>query len=262
MWPFRRRPKKQKLGAPQGILERTQHLLRANIHSALDAAEDPIATIDLFIRDYTENITLAEKATAEVIGQLRLLEADSAEAAKEATDFGAKAELATARANERRAAGDLASASRLDSLAEKAVRRQVRAERRVAELAPTLTQQQSVVDQLTTGMTTMRERLEDLGHRRSDVVSRIRATEAKERVVSAITSLNTGDPTSDISRIESTVKRREALTQGKVEVATLSFQSRLDELDEFSDDALVQQRLGAIRSGSAPAELTEGGARD
>lgn len=248
MWFFTRRKNKQ-LGQPQTILARTQNLLRANIHKALDEAEDPVKTVDLFVRDYTENITLAEEATADVIGQLRLLEIESGKARTEYTELGHKAVMASQRADSLRARGQTAAADKLDVLAQRALRKQVRAEQRVNDLRPSIEEQSRSADQLKQSMTLMRERLEDLKDRRSDIASRVRTSEAKDRVVSAVSSLNSSDPTSDISRIEGTVRRREALTQGRVEVAALSMESQFDELETFSESALAENRLAQIKNG-------------
>src|SRR5699024_12618057 len=87
----------------QRLLARTQNPRPANIHKALDEAEDPIKTIDLFVRDYTENIKQAEDATAQVIGQLRLLELESKEAQDECDEMGSKAVVPSRRADEPRA---------------------------------------------------------------------------------------------------------------------------------------------------------------
>lgn len=256
MWPFTRRKSRQ-LGQPQNILTRTQNLLRANIHKALDEAEDPVKTIDLFIRDYTENLTQAEDATAEVIGQLRLLEIESNEAHTEYTDLGHKAVAASHRADDARAKGETKTADKLDQLAARALRKQIRAEQRVKDLQPSIQAQSQSVEQLKHAMSLMRERLEDLNDRRNDVASRVRTADAKDRVVSAVSSLNSSDPTSDISRIEGTVRRREALTQGRVEVAALSLESQFDELETLGESALAENRLEQIKSGKTDFKQIE-----
>ena len=75
----------------QSILGRIGQLLRANVNAILDEAEDPEKMLDQLVRDYTTNITEAEAAVAQTIGNLRLLEDDQREARTAVDDWGTKA---------------------------------------------------------------------------------------------------------------------------------------------------------------------------
>ena len=55
----------------QSIFGRIAQLARANINSIIDSAEDPEKMLDQMIRDYTNNISEAEEAVAQTIGNLR-----------------------------------------------------------------------------------------------------------------------------------------------------------------------------------------------
>src|SRR6478735_4852873 len=61
----------------QSIFGRISTLVRANINSLLDSAEDPQKMIDQLVRDYTNSIADAESAIAETIGNLRLPEREA-----------------------------------------------------------------------------------------------------------------------------------------------------------------------------------------
>ena len=88
--------------AQQSILGRIAQMARANINALLDAAEDPEKMLDQMIRDYINNISDAEEAVAQTIGNLRMMEEDSREAGKAAADWGAKAAAAAGKAKELR----------------------------------------------------------------------------------------------------------------------------------------------------------------
>src|ERR1041384_5331734 len=103
--------------AKQSILGRISQLVRANINSLIDQAEDPQLLLDQLVRDYTNSIAEAESAVAQTIGNLRLMEQDHAEDIAAASDWGRKALAATAKAEELRSAGNTADADRFDSLA-------------------------------------------------------------------------------------------------------------------------------------------------
>ena len=66
--------------AQTSILGRIGQLVRANVNSILDGAEDPEKMLDQLIRDFTNNIAEAEEAVAQTVGNLRLLEDDAREA--------------------------------------------------------------------------------------------------------------------------------------------------------------------------------------
>ena len=77
--------------AKQSIFGRISTLMKANINSMLDSAEDPQKMLDQLVRDFTNNIADAESAIAETIGNLRLLERDNQEDVQSAADWGNKA---------------------------------------------------------------------------------------------------------------------------------------------------------------------------
>lgn len=103
--------------AKQTIFGRIAQLTKANINALIDAAEDPEKMLDQMVRDYTNNIREAEAAVAQTIGNLRLLEKDHAEDVKTAQEWGTKALAASNKADEFRAAGDVANADKFDNLA-------------------------------------------------------------------------------------------------------------------------------------------------
>jgi phage shock protein A len=209
--------------------------------------------LDQFVRDFTTNISDAETAIAESIGHLRLMQKDRADAATEHEDWGRKAQAASSRADAFRSAGREKDADKYDQLATVALRKQVALEQRVAELDPQIAQQDEVAEQLKAGLAIMRDKLSDLKDKRSELLARARAADAQHRVVDAASALNTADPTSQIGRFEEGVRKREALAQGRIEVAAASLESRFDELDQLSSSAIADDRLAALKRGEQPA---------
>ena len=56
----------------QSIFGRIAQLAKANINALLDQAEDPQKMLDQMVRDYKANITEAEGAVAQTIGQAQV----------------------------------------------------------------------------------------------------------------------------------------------------------------------------------------------
>src|SRR5438477_12645762 len=96
----------------QTILGRIGQLVRANVNAMLDQAEDPEKMLDQLVRDYTNNISEAEDAVAQTIGNLRTMEADQKEAQGAAQEWGDKAAAASSRGDQLRSGGNTAEADR------------------------------------------------------------------------------------------------------------------------------------------------------
>src|SRR5690606_7295890 len=120
-------------------------------------------------RDYTNSIADAEAAIAETIGNLRLMERDHQEDLEAAKQWGGKALAASKKADELRAAGNSADADKFDNLAKVALQRQISSEREATAAEPTITAQNEVVEKLKTGLGSMKNKLEDLKNKRSEL---------------------------------------------------------------------------------------------
>ncbi|MGO3147409.1 MAG: PspA/IM30 family protein [Leucobacter sp.] len=241
----------------QSVLGRVTTLIRANINSMLDSAEDPQKMIDQLIRDYTNNIADAESAIAETIGNLRLLEQDHAEDVKTAREWGNKALAASAKADELRTAGNTADADKFDNLAKIALQRQITAENEARDAEPTITSQQEVTEKLKSGLTGMKDKLNQLNTKRAELVARAKTAEAQNRVADAVKSIDVLDPTSDLGRFEEKIRRQEALARGKQEVAASSLDSQFNELENYEVVTEVEARLAALKSGGTSQAIEQ-----
>src|SRR5512135_1210024 len=158
--------------AQSSILGRVSQLVRANLNSLIDGAEDPQKMLDQLVRDFTDNIREAEEAVAQTIGNLRLQEEDSKEASEAAVEWGSKAAAASRKADELRAAGNTADADKFDNLARIALKRQISLEEQVKAFAPQIEQQTALVEQLKNGLNQMRAKREELVQKRDQLIAR------------------------------------------------------------------------------------------
>jgi pspA/IM30 family protein len=235
----------------QSILGRITQLAKANINALLDRAEDPQKMLDQLIRDYTNSIADAESAVAQTIGNLRLAEKDHAEDVAAAEDWGRKAQAASTKADQLRAAGDTAGADKWDNLAKVAIGKQIQFEGEAKESAPMIASQTEVVEKLKAGLNQMKEKLSDLKVRRDQLVARQKSAQAQAQVTDAISSINVLDPTSELSRFEDKVRRQEAMAQGKTELAASSLDAQFAELETDASQLEVEARLAALKNKDA-----------
>ncbi len=242
----------------QSIFGRISTLIRANVNSLIDQAEDPEKMLDQLVRDYTNNIADAEAAIAETIGQLRLLERDTEEDRKAAQEWGNKALAASRKGDELRSAGDSAGADKFDNLAKVALQRQVQTENEIKAVEPQIQQQQVVVDKLKDGLNGMKQKLEQLKGKRNELVSRAKVAEAQNKVHDAVKSVDVMDPTSELGRFEEKVRRQESLAAGKAELSASSLDAQFESLEDVGELTEVEARLAALKSGGNSGSITAG----
>ncbi|MEO3763036.1 PspA/IM30 family protein [Streptomyces sp. B8F3] len=236
----------------QTVLGRTLQLARADVNALVDQAEDPQKMLDQFIRDYSNNIREADQAVATAIGNLRLMEADHKKDTGAADEWGAKALVASRKADEVRAAGDAAQAERFDNLARKALERQITSEKEAAAAEPLIAAQTEVVEKLKRNLDAMREKLTDLESRRDRLVARAGTAEARNRRLDAVASMDVTDPTADLGRFEAKIRREEARATGGAELADSSLDAQFEQLDDLGNQAEVDARLAVLKDAGAP----------
>jgi phage shock protein A len=241
--------------AQTAILGRIGQLVRANVNAILDQAEDPEKMLDQLIRDFTSNIAEAEEATAQTVGNLRLLEDDAREAREASAEWLSKAKAASDRAETLRAQGNTAEADRFDTLAKLALRRQIQFEEQVRTFDRQIEQQTELTNKLKDGLNKLRVKREELVQKRDELVSRAKMAQAQMQVQQTLKDVSLLDPTSELNRFEERIRRQEAQARGMEEVAASSLEDQLAELEIGEDELEIEARLAELKGlgGGAPA---------
>jgi phage shock protein A len=231
------------------ILGRVGQLLRANINALLDGAENPEKMLDQLVRDFTNNMSEAEDAVAQTIGNLRMVEDDAKEAGDAAADWGGKAIAASKKADELRAAGNESDANKFDTLAKLALSRQISYENQVKTFQVQIDQQSAMVAQLKDGLNKMRVRRDELVQKRDELVARAKMAKAQTQVQTTLKNVSVMDPTSELSQYEDKIRRQEALAKGMAEVNANSLDEQFASLQGEEDAAEVDARLAQLKAG-------------
>ncbi len=237
----------------QSIFGRIAQLAKANINALLDQAEDPQKMLDQMVRDYKANISEAEGAVAQTIGNLRMLEDDYNEDVKNAQDWGSKALAASRKADEFRAAGNDADAQKFDNLAKVALQRQMSSESEATSAEPNIAAQNEVVDKLKTGLQQMNGKLTELANKRNELIARSKTAAAQTQVHDALKSIDIMDPNSEVSRFEEKIRREEAKVRGQNELAASSLDAQFNSLEDLGEQTEIEARLAALKAGGSPA---------
>jgi phage shock protein A len=239
--------------AQTSILGRMGQLVRANINSLLDSAEDPEKMLNQMVIDYTNNIREAEEAVAQTIGNLRLLEDDEKEARAAAVEWGSKALAASRKADELRAAGNTAEADRFDNLAKIALKRQMALQEQVKTFDEQIATQTILVEKLKDGLNGMRAKREELVQKKDELIARSKMARAQAQVTETMKSVDVMDPTSEVARFEEKVRHEEARAKGLAEVASSSLDAQFASLGNATEDLEVEARLAELKSGGTGA---------
>ncbi|MBT8162478.1 MULTISPECIES: PspA/IM30 family protein [Arthrobacter] len=244
----------------QSIFGRIAQLAKANINALLDQAEDPQKMLDQMVRDYSNNIAEAESAVAQTIGNLRMLQADYNEDLKNAQDWGNKALAASRKADEYRASGNAADATKFDNLAKVAIQRQMSAENEAKAAEPNIASQSEVVEKLKGGLDQMKGKLNELTSKRNELVARSKTVAAQTQVHDALKSIDIMDPTSEVGRFEEKIRREEAKVLGQQELAASSLDAQFNQLEDLGEQTEIEARLAALKSGGSKAAIGAGSA--
>ena len=210
-----------------GILDRVSTILRANINSLLDQAEDPEKALDQLIRDMADAIGQARGSVAEMIAQEKLLEADMERNANLAREWGQKAELAVSRG--------------ADDLAKEALRRKIDYEKNAHAYTSQLESQSEVVQKLKHDLEQLESKYESAVRNRDAMISRHRRALAQQKVAKTAAQLTTVDPSSELARMEERIRMEEARAAALTEVHSrpASLEDKFAALEQ--DDDLERQ---------------------
>jgi len=213
--------------------------MRANVNAMLDRAENPKIMLEQLVRDYTANITEAERALTLNVGTLRQAEDDLLRSKQEYENLGAKAIQASETADKFRAQGDAATAEKFDNLAKMSLRQQVEIETRIQDQLPIVKAQQQEAEQLKLGLAKMKEKLGDLRKQKDEMVSRISVAQVANAV---------GDT-------EDALRKHEAMLLGKIEMAEIStpVSAQFDMLEAATptEDDEIAARFAALKAGKS-----------
>ncbi|MGO1860426.1 PspA/IM30 family protein [Agrococcus casei] len=244
--------------AKQSIFGRISQLVRANVNSLIDQAEDPEKMLDQLVRDYTNSIADAESAISQTIGNLRMQEQDYREDVRAAEDWGRKALAASQRADQLRGT-NAGEADKFDNLAKVALGKQLASENDAKSAQPSIQSQNEVVEKLKTGLEQMKVKLDELKTKRSQLIARQKTASAQQQVHDAVKSIDIMDPTSEIGRFEEKIRREEAKVLGQQELASSSLDAQFESLENVGETIEIEARLAALKgNGGAPQQITDG----
>jgi phage shock protein A len=217
-----------------GILDRVSTILRANINSMLDKAEDPEKVLDQIIRDMNEAIEQAKGQVATVIAQEKQLEAERIGAERQAREWEQKAERAI-------------KAGR-DDLAVECLRRKKDFENIVQTYQQQYDAQHSMVTKLRSQLEALMRKRDDAVRNRDVMIARYRQAKAQQQMAKTLQSMNMLDAGSELSRMDRRIREKEAQAAAQMEMNTGAASTIDDQLAELEAGDPMEDELKALKS--------------
>ncbi len=215
------------------ILDRLSMLLRANVHAAIDKAEDPEKMLEQLIRDAESGREAGHQQLIAVVSERNRMAAEATHEEKVARKAMAQAESAVRNGN--------------DDLAREALRRRHDAVEAASLYTQQAEAQQLMADRLKTQLNQIDTKLRRMRQERNSLVARKRAADAQLVVAAAARQLGDVEIEGELARMSRKVRRSEALAAASVEMYA---DSLAGQLDAFEDEQ-VEAQLLAIKEQSA-----------
>lgn len=144
-----------------GILDRLSRVIKSNVNTAIDSAEDPEKMVDQTIREMKDSIRQARKETVTAMANEKLIAKKVEEKLKEARDWENKALLALKAEDE--------------DLAREALKRKRRVEGEADDLKGQRNEAANYVDDLRTRVEEAERKLVELENTKGTIAARVRS---------------------------------------------------------------------------------------
>jgi phage shock protein A len=214
------------------IFKRINDIITANISDLIDRVEDPEKMIKQIIREMEENIDRAKQGVVEAVASEKLLRRDVEQHQKHAAEWHDKARSALKNGNE--------------ELARQALVRKNEHEKILASLNPALESAVNTSASLKAQLKALEAKLDEAKRKRSSLVARQRAAEARESMSKVGATLKVGHAShAQFGRMEDKVAEMEARSQAMGEV--YEGDSLEQEFEDLQSRQEVDAELAALK---------------
>ena len=215
------------------IFKRINDVISANINDLIDRVEDPERMIKQVIREMEENNRKAKEGVIDAIASEKQLQKELESNRAQSQNWLAKAEEALLKDNEELARSALARKNEHDNICK--------------ALEPSWQAAKNTSVKLKTQLKALEAKLEEARRKRSSLVARQKAAEARQQMDDTLTSLEAGiRAQTNFSRMEDKVVEMEARTEAMDELSDDSSQLERDFL-EMETNAEIEEELKNLK---------------
>ncbi len=211
-----------------GVFTRMSNMIKGKVNATLDDLENPIELLDQKIRDMEEQLSKAKTSSAEVIGNVKLIEKNMNEVKNLSDDLDGKVKLALSKGNE--------------ELAKEALRRKIEADKKYETLKQNHATASAQAEALKKNLAALEAELEKTKSYRDEAAARYSTAKASKKVNEVLSDVQTKSNTIQMDSIERKIAKEEAAAQGLGELRTGDdFDSQFEALNEVDLDAELEK---------------------
>jgi len=215
------------------IFKRISDVLSANLNDLIDRVEDPERMIKQIIREMEENISKAKAGVIEAIASEKQLQKDLEQHRRQSAEWQQKAEEALQVNKEELARAALIRKKEHDNI--------------IKALEPSWEAAKNTSERLKTQLHALEAKLEEARRKRSTLVARQRAAEARQHMDKTLANFQAGiDAQANFARMEDKVAEMEARVEAAAELHGDASQLEKDFL-AMEVEQEVENELAALK---------------
>ena len=218
-----------------GLLDRFSHLVRSNVNSLVNGAEDPEKALQQAVADMQSDLISMRQAVAQAIATQKRTERQSEQAARTAQEWYSRAQMALQK-------GD-------DNTAREALTRRQTYTQTAQTLSAQIVQQKEIVAQLKHNMVALESKIADARTKKDMYIARARAAQSSLQLNDMLAG--TSSSTSAFDKMESRVLDLEAQAEVSRELGRDPTEERFAQLEgEGNVEAQLAKMKAKIIEGS------------
>ena len=223
-----------------GLFDRIGRIVRGNINSMIDNAEDPEKVLDQAVIDMQKNLVDLRQAVAKSIAEQKRTEQQYNQNQVEASKWQQRAQLALTKGDE--------------NLAREALVRKKQYAETAATLENQLSGQKDQVQTLKNNLIALESKISEAKTKKNMLKARSKAAKANKELQSTLSGIDTSSAMSAFERMEEKVLQMEAESQSIHELGGTGLEQQFAQLEAGSgvDDELAAMK--AQLSGASPAQ--------
>lgn len=225
-----------------GLFDRISRVVRANVNSAVNAAEDPEKILEQTVVDMQEDLVKLRQAVAGAIASQKRLEQQYNQAQTQSDEWYRRAQLALQKGDE--------------NLAREALSRKQTFASTATSLKQQLDQSSGQVATMKRNMTSLESKIAEAKTKKNMLQARAKAAKATEQITQAMGQIDTASAMNTFGRMEEKVLELEAKTSAMAELAGDSLETQFAALESGGD---VESELQLLKAQMDPSQKTIAG---
>ncbi len=225
-----------------GLFDRISRVVRSNVNSAVNAAEDPEKILEQTVVDMQEDLVKLRQAVAGAIASQKRLEQQYNQTQNQSDEWYRRAQLALQKGDE--------------TLAREALSRKQTFATTATSLKQQLDQSSGQVETMKRNLTGLESKIAEAKTKKNMLQARSKAAKATEQITQAMGQIDTASALSTFDRMEEKVLELEAKSSAMAELAGDSLETQFAALEAGGD---VESELQLLKAQMDPNQKTIAG---